>query len=120
MKRKDGKEYKEAVVKVMWNSTDEQLQDMYYEKFKIKFNAFADIEFNGARAARDAKRRNLQTSPTKRKQSSSALKIEELSNTVSIWNENTPEGLHRKLFHIIGYELAWRGAKEVALACTTS
>ncbi|XP_031341004.1 uncharacterized protein LOC116169118 [Photinus pyralis] len=28
---------------------------------------------------------------------------------MNVWNENTPEGLQRKLFIIISVELAWRG-----------
>ncbi|KAF2899417.1 hypothetical protein ILUMI_06757 [Ignelater luminosus] len=54
-------------------------------------NSFADIESSGARAARDAKRRNLQANATKRKVSSSTLTTEALSKVVSIWDENTPE-----------------------------
>ncbi|KAF2894798.1 hypothetical protein ILUMI_11376, partial [Ignelater luminosus] len=46
-----------------------------YQKFNVNCNLFADIEFSGARAARDTKRQNLQANATKRKVSSSALKL---------------------------------------------
>lgn len=111
MKRKNGDDYKESVVKVMWNSTAKQLQEKYYHSFNIKVDPFADVEFACARQARDAKRRVLQANPNKRKMSSIALDNEELSKIVGIWNEDTPDGLQRKLFHVISYELAWRGGE---------
>ncbi|KAF2881527.1 hypothetical protein ILUMI_24645 [Ignelater luminosus] len=89
MKRKDGNDYKESVVKIMWNLTAKQLQEMCYPKFNYKCNPSGDIEFSDARAARDA--RNLEANATKRKVSSSAFTTEELSKVVSIWDENTPE-----------------------------
>jgi hypothetical protein len=116
MRKKNGNEYKESVVKIMWNSTAKQLQEMYYRKFNMKFDPFTDIEFSSSRAARDAKRRDLQTNPTKRKHSSASLTTEELSKMIEIWDENTPNGLQRKLFHIVGYELAWRGG-EASTCC---
>lgn len=111
MKRKNGEDYKEAVVKLMWNSTAKQIQEMYFNQYKVKFDPFVDIEFSSARAARDAKRRKLQADPKKRKLSSAALTNEEISKMVEIWDENTPTGLQRKFFLIAGYELAWRGGE---------
>jgi hypothetical protein len=111
MKRQDGTDYKESVVKVMWNSTAKQLQEKFFLEFGIKFDAFSDIEFASARAARDAKRRTLQADPSKRKRSSAALSNQELVSMAATWDENTPIGLQRKFFHIAGYELAWRGGE---------
>ncbi|KAF2890119.1 hypothetical protein ILUMI_16054 [Ignelater luminosus] len=89
MKRKDGENYKESVDKIMWNCS--------FKKCTMKNLMSSVIHLPilnlGARAARNAKERNLQVNATKRK------------------DENTPEGLQRKLFHIGEYELAWRGGE---------
>ena len=111
MKKRDGGDYKESVVKLMWNVTAKQLQEMMFTKFKIKFNPFSDIEFTEARSARDAKRRKLQTDPSKRKASSAALSNEEYNSILNMWDEDTPEGLQRKFFHVSSRELAWRGGE---------
>ncbi|XP_023310426.1 uncharacterized protein LOC111691585 [Anoplophora glabripennis] len=111
MRKKNSEEYKESVVKVMWNSTAKQLQEMYYEEFKVKFDPFSDITFKNARAARDAKRRKLQKDPTKRKLSALALSDAEYMKIVELWDEDCPEGLQRKFFHIASHELAWRGGE---------
>ena len=34
-----------------------------------------------------------------------------------LWDENTPEGLLKKFFHVVAYELAWRGGE--AASCKT-
>ncbi|CAH1366237.1 unnamed protein product [Tenebrio molitor] len=116
MRKKNGNKYNESVVKIMWNSTAKQLQEMYYRKFNMKFDPFTDIEFSSSRAARNAKRRDFQTNLTKKKHSSASLTTEELSKMIEIWDENTPNKLQRKLFHIVGYELAWRGGEASVLA----
>jgi hypothetical protein len=66
IRKKSGNKYKESVVKIMWNSTAKQLQEMYYRKFNMKFDPFTDIEFSSSRAARNAKRRDFQTNLTKK------------------------------------------------------
>ncbi|KAJ8914647.1 hypothetical protein NQ315_015386 [Exocentrus adspersus] len=114
MKKANSEEYKESVVKPIWNSIAKQLQEMYYEKYKVKFDPFSDITFKNARAARDAKRRELQTNSTKRKLSASALSEAEYMKIVELWNEDCPEGLQRKFFHIVSHELAWRGGEGAA------
>lgn len=111
MKRKNGEDYKESVVKVMWNSTAKQLQEFYYNEYKVKFDPFTDVEFSSARVARDAKRRNLQMDPKKRKLSSAAMSKQEIEKMVETCDENTPTGLQQKFFLIAGYELAWRGGE---------
>ncbi|KAH0812938.1 hypothetical protein GEV33_009853 [Tenebrio molitor] len=115
MKRKDGEDYKESVVKITWNFTAKQLQEFYYKEHNVKFDPFADVEFSSARAARDAKRRNLQTDPKKRKLSSAAISKQEMERMVEMCDENTPTGLQKKFFLIAGYELAWRG--EAGASC---
>lgn len=70
---------------------------------KVSFSSpFSDVEFAGASAARDAKRR-----PTKRKSSAGALTSDLYTQIVHIWDENEPVDLQRKFFHIISRELAW-------------
>ncbi|KAJ3661198.1 hypothetical protein Zmor_005606 [Zophobas morio] len=86
MKKVDGNDYKEAVIKTMWN---------------------------GSRNARDAKRRNLQIQPEKRKTSSSILTLEEYNKILKIYNEDTPDGLQKMFFYVAGLELAWRGCEGV-------
>lgn len=74
MRRKDGEEYKECVIKTLWNSTAKQIQEMFFNEYNIKFNPFTDIEFKEARAARDCKRKQLQGMPEKRKASAVHLR----------------------------------------------
>ncbi|KAJ3646224.1 hypothetical protein Zmor_023819 [Zophobas morio] len=113
MKKVDGNDYKEAVIKTMWNVTAKQLQELYFNKFGIKFDPFVDLEFKGSRNARDAKRRNLQIQPEKRKTSSSILTLEEYNKILKIYNEDTPDGLQKMFFYVAGLELAWRGCEGV-------
>lgn len=79
----------------------------------LKFTPFFDVEFAGARAARDAKRLRLQKLQTKRKSNAAALTNDEYTQIVLIWEESEPVGLRRKFFHIISRELAWRGGEGV-------
>ena len=34
-----------------------------------------------------------------------------MTQIIQSWDENTPNGLQRKLYHIIAVELAWRGGE---------
>jgi hypothetical protein len=63
MRKTDGSDYNEAVIKTMWNSAAKSLQEMDFEKFRINLNPFENIEFQEARKARDSKRRILQEIP---------------------------------------------------------
>ncbi|KAF2895405.1 hypothetical protein ILUMI_10769 [Ignelater luminosus] len=82
-------------------------------------NPFADIEFSGARAARDAKRRNLKANATKRKVSLSALTTEELSKVVSIWDAILLKVCNKSCFTLS--DTSWPGtrAKKVAAVYST-
>ncbi|KAJ8915443.1 hypothetical protein NQ315_003204 [Exocentrus adspersus] len=111
MKKRNGEDYKECVVKVMFNSTAKQLQKMFFEKYNRKFDPFSDVEFMKARAARDAKRRKLQKDPSKRKLSASALSNEEYGKIIQTFDEDTPDGLQRMFFFVASHELAWRGGE---------
>ncbi|XP_045479416.1 uncharacterized protein LOC123684273 [Harmonia axyridis] len=113
MKKENGENYKELVVKTMWNTVAKKMQEMYFVKWKIIFDPFKDIIFKSSREARNAKRRNLQTCANKRKCSSASLKLDEYYAMVSLWDENTPAGLQRKFYHIASVELAWRGGEAV-------
>ena len=112
MRKKNSEDYKESVIKVLWNSTAKQLQEYFFEKYNRKFNPFSDIEFLNARAAKNAKRRKLQMDSTKRKKSSSALSADELRKIIKLWDENTPEGLQKKFFFVAAHELASRENEE--------
>lgn len=111
MKKVDGENYKEYSVKTIWNTTAKILQEKYFKEYGIKFNPFEDIEFKIARDAKNTLRKTLQQDPTKRKRSADALKLEEITQMIESCEENTPDGLQKKFFHIASYELAWRGGE---------
>lgn len=111
MKKVDGSDYKEMVIKVLWNSTAKQLEESYYRDYGIKLNIFSDIKFLGARQARDAKRRELQANLEKRKRSASSLTDSEYLKIKNLYNEDSPVGLQKKFFYITAYELCWRGGE---------
>lgn len=117
MRKRDGSDFKETTIKTMWNLTSKILQIKYYKDYKVIIDPFKSVVFQQARAARDSIRRILQSDACKRKQSSVALSSIELSKMINFWNENTPEGLQRKFYHIAAVELAWRGGE--ASACLT-
>lgn len=74
---------------------------------------FKSVIFKQSRNAHDATRKNLQSDPTKRKTRSVPLNPIEINKIINLWNENTPEGLQRKFYHIVAVELAWRGGEAV-------
>ncbi|XP_063903192.1 uncharacterized protein LOC135122731 isoform X1 [Zophobas morio] len=117
MRKANGSDYKEGVVKTIWNTTAKMIQEMFYDKYKIKFDPFRDIEFKKARDSRDIKRRQLRCCPEKRKASSIIFTEDERYKIYTLWDENTPSGLQRKFFHIAGFELAWKGRE--AADCLT-
>jgi hypothetical protein len=118
MRKKDGGEYKEAVVKVMWNSVAKQIQQSYFEKFQLKINPFFDILFKSARDSRDCKRKSLQMNPNYRTSSSATFTEEEVGRILSLYDENTPDGLQKLFYHIVAHEMAWRGGE--GSACLTT
>lgn len=111
MRKANGEEYKEYSVKTIWNITAKILQEKYHNEFNFTFNPFSDIDFKMARDARNAKRKDLQLQPSKRKESSVALEEKEYDEVIDINREEEPEGLQIKFFHIASYELAWRGGE---------
>lgn len=111
MKKKNGEDYKEYVVKTIWNSTANMVKEKYFNDYNIVIDPFSDIIFKEARDARNAKRKELQKLPEKRKLSSSALDKSEILKMAKSWDENDPEGLQKKFFHIASFELAWRGGE---------
>jgi hypothetical protein len=110
MTRSDGEEYKEGVVKTLWNTVAKILQQKYNEEFNIIFDPFKDNTFECARTDRHAKRKQLQKCPEKRKISASSLPEQEIDKMSAIWDETTPDGLQRKFFHV--ELLNWCGEEE--------
>uniref|UniRef100_A0A6P7G4Q1 Uncharacterized protein LOC114337629 n=1 Tax=Diabrotica virgifera virgifera TaxID=50390 RepID=A0A6P7G4Q1_DIAVI len=108
MRKTDGSDYKEGVIKTIWNTTAKLVQQKYFCEYQRHIDPFKDITFKEARAARDSKRKLLQTVPDKRKMSSVAMTSAEYKNMCLQWDEDTPEGHQKKLFHIAAVELAWR------------
>lgn len=117
MKKLDGSDYKESVVKTIWNTTAKLLTEKYFKEFKIKIDPFSGMDFKDARASRDSKRKELQAQAEKRKVSSVALTDLEYVKMINSWDENTPSGLQLKFFLIAARELAWRGGE--GAACLT-
>lgn len=111
MRKCDGTYYKELVVKQMWNSVAKQIQDTYYEKFQAKIKPFTDIAFKTSRNARDSHRKKLQLNPDLRKMSAVAFTESEIQQMINLYDENTPEGLQQKFYHVAAHELAWRGGE---------
>lgn len=111
MRKKDGSEYKEAVIKHMWNTTAKLLQEMFFNKWHKTVNPFSDIVFMSARNARDAARKKVQSCPEKRTSNAATFKEAEFLDMVRILDEKTPDGLQKKFFMIASYELAWRGGE---------
>jgi hypothetical protein len=93
MKKQDGSDYKETVVKHMWNVTAKLEQEMYFNNWNIQINPFSDVIFKSAREAQDAMRKKLQACPEKRANSAAALTETEFRNIVKIFDEDTPEGV---------------------------
>lgn len=83
----------------------------YLERYRVTFNPFTDPGFKKSRDARDSKRKKLQSDYTKRKESSVALTKSEIDKMALIWNEDTPIGLLKIFYHVVAYELAWRGGE---------
>lgn len=88
-------------------------REKYYNAYNRKIDSFTDISFKRARAARHATRKMLQKKPEKRATSAGAFNYAEFLQIVKIWDKNTPEGLQKKVFHVVSYELAWHGGKAV-------
>jgi hypothetical protein len=118
MRKKNGENYKESVIKVMWNNTAKQVQELFYKEYNIKFDPFKDIEFKEARNARNSKRKELQANPDKRKLSSSILSPDNYVSMIKVCNEHTPDGLQKKFYIIAAHELAWRGGEGVQCLTT--
>ena len=70
------------------------------------------------REARNAKRKILQSIPENRKASAKALTKHEIVQMARLWNEEKPEGIQKKFYHIAAFEFAWRG--EEAESCKIS
>ncbi|KAK9882627.1 hypothetical protein WA026_022264 [Henosepilachna vigintioctopunctata] len=88
MKRADGTEYEEDTIRTIWNISAKLVQKKFYEEFNRETNPFRGVIFEDARKARAAKRKKLQAIPEKRKTNSVALKAEEISKIISIFEEN--------------------------------
>ncbi|KAK5638533.1 hypothetical protein RI129_012828 [Pyrocoelia pectoralis] len=111
MRKRNGEDYKESCVKTIWNTTAKLVQDLYFNKYNRRIDPFSDIVFKAAREARNTKRKQLQSIPEKRKVSAEAFSLEEIDKIINSFDENTPEGLQKKFFHIVSFELAWRGGE---------
>ncbi|KAJ8914799.1 hypothetical protein NQ315_014543 [Exocentrus adspersus] len=97
IKKTGGADYKESVIKTMWNIiTSKKLQQHYYDNFNIIFDPFKDVHFQQARKARDTKRGLLQKDPTKRNQSSTAFTPNEYHTITNSFDEDTPAGVQQK------------------------
>ncbi len=55
MKKSNDEEYKEGVIKTIWNTTAKMLQEKYFKEYNVTVNPFDDIQFKEARDARNSK-----------------------------------------------------------------
>lgn len=113
MRKSDGTDYKEGTLKLIWNKTAKMLQEIYFTQYNRKINPFCDMVFQSAVNARNAKRKELQSISSFRKISAVALTRPEIEKMAASQDEDTPDGLQRKFFHIAASELAWRGNEAV-------
>ena len=74
------------------------VQEKYFKEFGTKVDPFQDIIFKSARLARDAKRRQLQAVPEKRKVSSKAFTTTDLLEMVKCYDEDNSDGLQKNIF----------------------
>ena len=111
MRKRQGEEYKEHTVKVFWNVKAKLLMKKYFNEYNIKINTFPQIEFKVTRDARDTKRKELQDMDGKRKESANFLTYNKFEKLIKTCDEQTPEGLQKKVFFLLSYELAWRGGE---------
>ncbi|KAK4880611.1 hypothetical protein RN001_008757 [Aquatica leii] len=92
MKKCNGEDYKDSTLKTMWNTTAKMVQELYFNSFNVKMDPFSDIEFKSARAARDGRRKHLQTIAEKRKVSSVTILDDNYEKMIDVWNEDIPSG----------------------------
>ena len=59
----------------------------------------------------DGIRKELQADTTKLTVNATPLTQVEAKQTIELWNEDTPEGLNRKLHAVITKTLGWRGGE---------
>lgn len=109
MRKINGEDYKESVIKCHWNVVAKMLQEKIFKDYGRKIDPFHDVEFKSARDARDTKRKQLQRKPEMRKCSSVAFTAEEFDALQKYWDEDSPEGLRNFFYFIAAKELAWRG-----------
>ncbi|KAK4877572.1 hypothetical protein RN001_010078 [Aquatica leii] len=112
IRKRNREDYKESCIKTIWNTTAKLVQDLYFNKYNRRIDPFSDIVFKAAREARNTKRKQLQSIPEKRKVSAEAFSLEEIDKIINSFDEDTPESLQKKFFHIVSFELAWRGGEE--------
>ena len=89
MKRKNASRYKEGVVKTVWNVSAKRIQEKYFKEYSRKMDPFKDLVFEGARKARTTKRKQLQSLPENRKNSSTALTSVAILKISQNFDENT-------------------------------
>lgn len=102
-----------GTVKTIWNMTAKMLMDQYFEKYHRKINPFEDISYKKAREAKNTKRKELQQKAEKRKSSSDSLPFQDFKKIVDTFDEDTADGLIKKVFLVFSFELAWRGGEAV-------
>lgn len=114
MRKRNGEEYKEHTVKLLWNVTAKLLMEKYFNEYNIKINPFHQIEFKVARDARDTKRKELQGMDGKRKESANFLTYNEFEKLIQTCDDQTPEGIQKKVFFFVVLRTClerWRGRK---------
>ena len=112
VRKEDGDNFKESSLKSIWNTIAKTIQEKIYDSQGRSINIFEDIAFRTARAARGAKRSELQKMPDKRPVSATPLTADEAKKMIGHWGIDTPEGLNKTLFHVGGFALGARGNEQ--------
>ncbi|KAJ3646914.1 hypothetical protein Zmor_024473 [Zophobas morio] len=84
-----------------------------FHKFLSEKGCKLEKTTSPAKEARDGMRKKLQACPEKQTNSATALAETEFLNIVKLFGKDTPEGLKKKFFFIVPYELAWKDGEGV-------
>jgi hypothetical protein len=112
VRRKDGTDYKERVIKGLFNSLASNIimKDVKRDQNRV-ISIFTDPSFEGARKARSAKRKELQKDPTRRTVNAAAIPQDDKMKMMQLYTDDTPDGLNRRYYQYASFIFQWRGGE---------
>lgn len=110
VRKRDGTEYKELVIKVIFNSlaSNVLMKDIKAAQ-KRDISIFKDDAFAGSRKAKKAKRRQLQHDPQKRTVNAAAISQEDKLKMLALYSDENPSDLNRRYYQYASFIFQWRG-----------